>query len=365
MTSPRFAKPCIDCHVHLRGFPEAAALDAYRRRLGIEAVCIQSLPGNKTVNGNPGALAAKAAYPGAFYVFGALDHSAHFSVGRVQAPGLAAQVDRLRELGADGVKMLENKPTTRKILDIPVDSDYFEPLFARLEETAFPVLWHVADPETFWDASQLPAWAREKGWGYDATHVAKEQLYTEVGRVLKRHPRLRIIFAHFYFLSADLPRAARLLDAYEGVHLDLAPGIELLYNLSRDTAAARAFFTRYADRILFGTDVDSTLTAREADLRCGLVKRWLETGETYRIPDGADMLLGPPEDGEIKGLALSEAVRDKICRGNFARLAGARPAPVKRDALAAECERIAAAAEVLAGPAGAAPAREALKALAC
>ncbi len=355
--------PCIDCHVHLHALAGGEALDAYRQRLGIERINLLALPDRETVNSNPAALATKLEHPETCYAFGALDHSALFSNGRIGTPSLAEQVDRLRAVGADGVKMLENKPTTRKFLDIPVDSDYFEPFFARMEETAFPVLWHVADPEEFWDPRQLPAWAREKGWGYDTSFVAKEQLYAEVERVLARHPRLRVIFAHFYFLSADLARASRLLDAYPGVHLDLAPGVELLYNLSRDVGATRAFFTQYADRILFGTDVSSDLTPLEADLRAGLVKRWLESDETFRVPEQADFLLGPPADGVIRGLALPEPVRAQICHGNFVRLAGPKPAVIDRDALIAECERLAAASQALSGPVGAAPAHAALRRL--
>ena len=41
------------------------------------------------------------------------------------------------------------------------------------------------------------------------------------------------------FLSADLGRAARLLADHPNVSLDLAPGIELYYNLSRDPARSR------------------------------------------------------------------------------------------------------------------------------
>lgn len=361
MTCAPFDRPCIDCHMHLHALDGAGALMAQRERLGLERINILSLLCRRTVNGNPAALAVKAANPDACYVFAALDHAAAFSDGRIQTPSLAEQVDRLRALGADGIKMLENKPTTRCFLDIPVDSEYFEPYFARLEETGFPVLWHVADPEEFWDPRRIPAWAREKGWGYDDTFIAKETLYTEVERVLTRHPRLRIVFAHVYFLSADLERAARLLDTFPGVHLDLAPGIELLYNLSINVDATRAFFANYADRILFGTDVSSEQTPDEADIRTGLLKRWLATDETYRVPAGADFLLGPPEDGLIRGLALPEAVLARIFHDNFVRLAGPRPAEVDRKAAGEECSRIADAAQQLAGPEAAAPARAALE----
>ena len=37
-------------------------------------------------------------------------------------------------------------------------------------------------------------------------------------------------------------------------------------------------------------------------IRAGIVFRWLETEDTFRVPEAADFLLGQPEDGIIHGL---------------------------------------------------------------
>ncbi len=137
----------------------------------------------------------------------------------------------------------------------------------------------------------------------------------------------------------------------------------MLYNLSRNVAATRDFFITYADRILFGTDADSDLSPTETDARASLVRRWLETDETYRVPTGAHFVLGPAAAGVVRGLALPEETLGKILQANFVRLAGAKPAVVDREAAIDESERIAAPAQILAGPSGAAPAREALRRL--
>jgi len=339
----------VDCHVHLRGPEGLDGLVRNAEAAGLARMNLVCTYHDREVGRSPGGLLAKARHPDFFYVFPGLDHAAHFSGGEVETPSLAEQAERLAALGADGIKLIETKPTHRAMVDLPIDGDYYVDFFARVEELSLPLLWHVADPEEFWDPATTPRWAAERGWGYDESFIAKETLYAEVGRVLARHPGLKIIFPHFYFLSADLERAAALLDAHPGVHLDLAPGIELLYNLSRRPEAAREFFVRHAERIIFGTDIDSEQTGPEARARAGIVQRFLETGDVFREPPEADFLLGGPEGGEIRGLSLPGEALEAIYHRNFERIAGARPRPLDRAAARAECERMARETDALAG----------------
>lgn len=352
--------PVIDGHAHLYELDHAGHLDVIReagRARSMNIVCIFD---DKCVNANPEAWAAKASRPGRFYVFAGLDHSAVFSGGRVDAPPLDRQVDILIAAGSDGVKLLESKPNYWLKLGLPLEGEYFRPLFARAEEAQIPLLWHVADPEEFWDPARTPRWAAEKGWGYDSSFPAKEQLYAEAFAVLERHPRLRVIFPHFLFLSADLPRASALLDRFSGIYLDLGPGVELLYNLSRDPAASRDFFLRYSRRIIYGTDCYSSMTVEEGGLRAQVIRRFLETGEEFRLPPGTDFLLGPPEDGIIHGLDLPEDTLAAIYYGNFAALAGDAPRPLNSGLAARECRRLAHQQSLLTGePEDATPAMRA------
>ena len=167
--------------------------------------------------------------------------------------------------------------------------------------------------------------------------------------MLDRHPELRVIFAHFYFLSADMSRAARFLEEHPSVRFDLTPGIEMLYNISMDPEAGREFFTEYADRLIFGTDIASDLSVEEGRIRAGIVYRWLETDDTFRVPPGADFLLGSPEAGVIRGMSLPGEVLEKIYRENLVGLAGAEPRPLDRGAAGEQCERLARIAEEMSG----------------
>jgi len=343
----------VDGHVHMGGLSEEVSLLRIAEATGIAAMGLVSIQDPAAGAGLAQSLWMKARHPGRFFVFAGLNHAARLSDGSVDAPGLVEQLDAFVACGCDGLKMLEGKPTSRQELDVPVTDPYYGAYWDRVEELGLPIVWHVNDPEEFWDPAAIPGWAAERHWGYGPDDVAKEELYAEVDAVLASHPGLRIVFAHFYFLSADLPRAARFLDEHPTACFDLAPGIEMLYNISRNPEAGREFFTTYADRIVFGTDLMSHMALPKARARTGIVYRWLESDDTFRLPAKADFLLGPPEDGIIRGMSLPAEVLERIYGANFARLTGPAPAPLDIGNTIALCEQIAAVAEAMSGRPGA------------
>ena len=339
----------VDGHVHMWGIAEESAMLAIREATGIAKMALVSIQNPAEGSGLAQSLYMKARHPERFFVFAGLNHAAKLSEGRVETPSLVEQVDGFVRLGCDGIKMIEGKPTSRQRMDIPVTDPYFAAYWARVEELGTPIVWHVNDPEEFWDPVKLPGWARERNWGYGPGDAQKEQLYAEVDQVLDRHPGLNVILAHFYFLSADLARAGRFLDEHPTVCFDLAPGIEMLYNLSHDPGSSREFFINYAGRIVFGTDLTSNLSVEQSRIRAGLVFRWLEGEDTFRVPQAADFLLGSPEDGIIRGMSLPDDVLTKIYRDNFCRLAGSEPQALNVGRAIEECERLAAIAQALSG----------------
>ena len=340
-------EPIIDGHVHMGSIDTEPLILDVCEAAGIDQMNLVSIQDEASGSGLPQSLYMKAMHPHQFYVFAGLNHAEKLTEGEVPTPSLVEQVDQFVAMGCDGIKMIEGKPTARQMLDIPMDAPYYEDYWARVEELQLPVVWHVNDPEEFWDPEKIPDWAKQRNWGYGPEDVGSEQLYAEVDNVLARYPDLQVIFAHFYFLSADLERAARFFDAHPSVHFDLTPGIEMLHNLSVDVGASRDFFLTYADRIVFGTDISSRNTLEEARIRAGLVYRWLETDDAYPVPEAADFLLGGPEDGLIQGMALPEETLEGIYRKNFIRLTGPVPNSLNVVEAVSTCERIAAIAEAM------------------
>lgn len=320
----------VDAHIHLTSHRGIAPLLVLCDQIGIGRLNIVCVPGTpeRSLECNGVALLAKALNPKRVYVFGGL----HYRAGReTTADDLRRQAEALWSAGCDGMKMLEGKPTSRKRIPYRMDDPIYDPYYAFLEEQGIPLLWHVADPDSFWDPARISPSARANGWDYtDGTFPPREQLYGEVERVLEKHPRLRAVFGHFYFLSNDPERAEHFLKRWPAVGFDITPGAEMYRNFSKDPALWRAFFMRHQDRIVFGTD---NVAPREpweparngmAD-KVGMMRRFLETPDTFEGFCTATSRL-------VTGLGLPEPVLAKIYSGNFERLVGPTPRPLDVEA---------------------------------
>ena len=350
--------PVVDGHIH---FPHATQLDDFRGvmdQTGSAQANLVAVPDLQHINGNPALIYFKALQPDRVYISGALDYSLVLADPAHAAQLLAAQPKVLKRIGFDGLKLIEGKPMVRKLLPMPLDSPPYAGFWATAEALAMPVVLHVADPEEFWDAAECPDWARANGWFYgDGTYPLKEELHAEVDHVLARHPGLKVILAHFYFLSADLPRAGRFLDAHPHVCFDLTPGVEMYYNLSRRPDASRDFFLRHQDQLVYGTDIGASaierdpseaLNVAESLGRSWVVRQFLET----------DAVFGPPpavghwtklDGSQFRGIALPGDVLAKIYGGNFRRFFGPVPAALHLKSALSELERLAGVMDAQAG----------------
>jgi predicted TIM-barrel fold metal-dependent hydrolase len=342
--------PVVDGHIH---FPHTWLMDDVLTMMAttrIARVNLVGTPDVQTINQNPALIYFKAHHPDRVYTCGALDYAQVFADVSRAPETIAAQVATLKRIGFDGLKFVEGKPMVRKVIPLAFDGPEYAGLWAALEEMGLPVVFHVADPEEFWDEDLCPDWARDHGWFYgDGTYPSKEDLYAEVDRVLERHPGLRLILAHFYFLSADLARAGDFLDAHPNVCFDLTPGIEMYVNFARDLQTTRDFFVRYQDRLVYGTDIGASAALRDESQgldmddslgRTWIVRSFLETDDVFDSPESMRHGLGM-DVRDLHGIALPSDVLEKIYRTNFVRMFGSDPAPLNRDAAMIELERLA------------------------
>ena len=191
----------------------------------------------------------------------------------------------------------------------------YEKGFAFARETALPIIWHAGDPATFWDPEKAPEFAVKRGWlcigeGYPTL----EEIYRQVESVLTRHPGLHASMAHLFFTSDNRPYAEHMLTTYENLWFDLTPGSEMYWNFAEDMPGWRAFFERFQDQLVYGTDLEDYSPFPEPgteNVRTGLVQKMIMGADPFTY-----------EGQTLTGLNLPKTVQDKILHANFERRNG-------------------------------------------
>jgi predicted TIM-barrel fold metal-dependent hydrolase len=140
---------------------------------------------------------------------------------------------------------------------VRVDDPRWDPIWEACGNLGLPVLVHVADPPAFF----LPVdqtnerWEelkRHPEWSFHGPGLPSyEDLLKQLLTVVERHPRTTFIGAHVASSSEDPASVGRWLDAHPNLNVDIAARIG---ELGRQPYTARRFFTKYSQRILFGTD---------------------------------------------------------------------------------------------------------------
>ena len=264
----------------------------------------------------------KVDHPGRFYIFGGLAHDPS-QVAKGDGRNLAPQVAKLFTRGFDGVKMMEGSPYFKKALPHPLDHEYYRPFWAAAAEQAMPITIHLANPVECWRTD------KEREMYRDAE--PQEEYFRQAEAVLAAHPQLRITFAHFMFMGPQLGRLDRLFSLYPEMRVDLAMGQEYMYYLAEDIAAARRFFIKWQDRILYGTDVNDANSLALARAKADQVRLFLEVDGDFPSPYAS--VMGKPQcsDGRValRGMNLPLDVLQKILGGNVETWLGAMPRPLK------------------------------------
>lgn len=249
------------------------------------------------------------------YVFGAIHETGAFG----EVP-FEQQLEYLMKTGCDGIKLLNMKPNIRKALGKGLNHPSYDKLFTLLEEKQIPALVHSKDPAYFWYKDKMLPEQVEYGWCYEGEGFASyEQIHRETLEMMDKHPRLKLILAHFFFLDDNLKEAERIMEKYPNVLFDVTPHSDMFVNFSKDTEAWRKFFIKYSDRIMFGSDADDRRDKKTIDEIFALVDASINTGsdETPLSCYDVDMV--------IKGLNLPQDIVEKIFYGNFVRLMGEKP----------------------------------------
>ncbi len=270
------------------------------------------------------------AFPGRFFTFTepSYDHFLEPDYPAMQARA----IEQAHRAGAKGLKLLktlglylrENITSGRLV---QIDDRRFDPMWDACAQFNMPVAIHVSDPVAFFtptdkyneryeELNNHPDWSF-----YGGDFPGNAELLEARNRVFARHPRTQFLTLHVGNFAEDLENVSQNLDRFPNMTVDIAARIG---ELGRQPRAARRFFERYQDRILFGTDAvphgDEFPQQVFGDQLYQIYYRFLETADEYF--DYAPARIPPQGRWRIYGIDLPDAILRKVYTENAARLLG-------------------------------------------
>jgi predicted TIM-barrel fold metal-dependent hydrolase len=217
------------------------------------------------------------------------------------ADGLRFSPEELAEWKAKGVVGYKIWVGVSPAIDDPAN----DPTFTKMEQIGMicasihisqPYPRNCTDPVKFWEA--INAWER----------------------VLDRHPDMVAVCAHMmdiFYSDEQLDYLQYFLEAYPNAFLDVAARLKDFFIMDHDKL--RNFFIKYADRILFGTDISDQplkgnyLEVAEAYNRCFKI---LETDGVF----DSELFTPGVKGAKLHGLSLPVDVLEKIYYKNAIKL---------------------------------------------
>lgn len=198
-------------------------------------------------------------FPNRFVIFTNVDFS------KISEPGWSEQavaklVDDVKVHGAKGLKVYKslgfNVRDNGKI--VPVNDPRIDPIWAKCGELGIPVIIHTADPAPFWQ----PMNGFNERWLELKTHAGRkrdtskgdfsfEELMAQQHDIFRKNPKTTFINAHMGWFPNDLQKLDSLMDVFPNMYAEIGA---VIAELGRQPRAAKKFFEKRQDRILFGKD---------------------------------------------------------------------------------------------------------------
>ena len=310
--------PVIDVHSHVYA-KTPLLVEQWRRNMkavGIEkAVIMVSGAGQRFDE----AVALYGKFPDQFEIWCGLDYTGF------DQPGFAEraikELERCVELGAVGVGELSDKGRgLRGGRDNPdafpmhIDDERMDPILARCADLKLPVNIHVGEDKWMYEPMDRHNDGLMNAYKWRIPNepgvLRHQNVIATLDRALAKHPRVTFIACHLANTCYDLSILGKMFDQHENLYGDIGARFGELAPIPRHVAK---FFTKYQDRILYGTDM-------------GIDREMYRT--TFRVLESEDEHFYPNHISNYHwawhGFGLEDSVLKKIyrenARGLFARL---------------------------------------------
>ncbi|MFH1068258.1 MAG: amidohydrolase family protein, partial [Candidatus Glassbacteria bacterium] len=206
------------------------------------------------------------------------------------------------------------------------DNPVLDPVYDHLARLGKPLIAHLAEPIMAWQplapGDKTSYYATHPEWHFYGRKDMPtwEQIIQARDHVLEKHPDLIFIGAHLGSLEHNVDEVAKRLDRYPKFFVEIGGRVPFLMKQPKEKV--RAFFIRYQDRIMYGTDIarlpgESPLLfkAQREKYFAGELERYLRD---YRYLALDEKISSRGES--VEGLGLPKEVLEKVYSRNAIRI---------------------------------------------
>jgi hypothetical protein len=216
------------------------------------------------------------------------------------------RLDAFYNLGSRLIKF-HAAPGTMVMRGVRLDSPLLRPIFREAAARKMGIMTHLGDPDTWYRGKYADA----------SKYGSRDEHYAMWEGVMREYPDVPWVGAHMGGNPEDLGRLQDLLDRFPNLNLDCSATRWMVREISARRDAAREFFIRNRDRILFGSDQVSG-DDRGFDFLASRFWAHRKLWETAYV--GPTPIFDPdlPEEQQptLRGLALPDGVLQKLYHDN-------------------------------------------------
>lgn len=296
--------PAIDMHAHVYAM-DNAQVDAWVKTMDEVGLAKSIVLAGSVGERFDAAVARFSRYPARFELWCGLDFRGYNQPGWVEKA--SAELERCKKMGARGIGELSDKG--RGLAGAPgmhFDDPRMDKIIQKCVELDLPINVHIGEDEWMYQPMDQHndglmnafKWQIPK----DPAVLGHVEVLQTLENALKKHHRATIIACHFANCSADLNRLGELFDRYPNLYADMGARFTEITPIPR---FVNKFFTKYQDRLLYGTDNTPAAGMYQTSFRI------LETDDEHFYPVYFAKYHWPSH-----GFNLPDAVLKKIYRDN-------------------------------------------------
>ena len=210
-------------------------------------------------------------YPDRFELWCGIDYTGYDQPGF--ADRAVKELERCHREGARGVGeegdkgrgLYYSKP---QAWGMHPDDARMDAVFEKCGELHMPISLHVADPKWMYEKMDSTNDGLMNAWTWKVEVKPGVEDHAGMIRILentvKKHPHTLFVACHLANCCYNLNIIGNLLDKYPNLSIDISARYAELAPIPR---AAKEFFTRYQDRIVYGTDMGMDLSMYRTTFR--------------------------------------------------------------------------------------------------